>query len=90
MGSIMRAPEPDYTVTIPLNGRTLQQYDCIVLLCDWKESIATLFIYEDESWLEVVDTTPSISVSDDSIIIDVGYEPGSGFYACFIPSPIST
>lgn len=98
MSGIMRAPSPSYTITIPLNNRTLQNYDFVVLTglgkfgtsANENSGQSTLFIYVDGNWIKQGDINSSISVSDGNIIIRVGYDPGDGFYACFLPSPVST
>lgn len=90
MGSIMRAPDPKNSVTIPLNGRVLQENDCIVVICPDDSTKNALSVYKSGNWVEIGAQSYYYSISEDSVIIGVSFATVPyNFYACFIPSPLS-
>ena len=87
-------PRPsENSVTIPLNGRTLQVGDCIVVICPEESTKNALIVYNGVDWANVgtllydCSNTPA----NDSVNVVASYDTAIYyFYACFIPSPTST
>lgn len=92
MGSIMRKPSPINAVTIPLNGRTLQDGDCIVVICPSNSECNALAVYQEgSSWEKTGDPNYNYSTtpSGDSVRVEVTFDlVPNHYYACFLPSPI--
>lgn len=93
MGSIMRVPDPNNSVIIPLNDRVLQENDCIVVICPDDSAKNALSVYKNGDWVEICgpqydySTTPSM----DSLNVFISYTVVPHyFYACFLPSPVSS
>lgn len=91
MSNIMRAPDLMNIVTIPLNGRTLQDNDCIVVICPDDSTKNALGVYKAGNWVEIGDSDYYYSIGVDSVIVHVNltFVPHH-YYACFLPSPVSS
>lgn len=90
MSSIMRVPSRHFTVVISLNGRTLQNNDCIAIVCPDNSAQNTLAVYQAENWIEIRNVGYSYLISGDRVIVSIMTDGNSNFYACFLPSPVSS
>lgn len=90
MSSIMRAPSRYLIVVIPLNGRTLQNNDCIVIVCPNNSAQNALAVYSAGSWTHIGNTGYSYSTSGDYVYVRIIQDGSSDFHACFLPSPVSS
>lgn len=91
MGSIMRLPSPINEVTVPLNGKVLQDNDCIVVVCPEDSTKSAMGVYNNENWIKIGELYGYfVTPSGDGVTVDTLYDNVPyHFYACFLPSPTS-
>lgn len=87
MENIMRAPNPSHNIRIPLNGRTLQNYDCITIICPNNSAQNALAVYQAGNWTTIGHSGYAYVIIEDVLVISTGNI--NTCYACFLPSPIS-
>lgn len=86
----MRAPSRSLIAVISLNGRTLQNNDCIVVVCPDNSAQNSLAVYQDGRWTEIGNAGYSYSTSGDYVYVRILRDGKRDFHACFLPSPVSS
>lgn len=87
MSNIMRAPTPKHNITIPLNGRALQNFDCIAIICPEVPAQNALLVYQAGNWTPIGCDEYTYTTSENVLVIYTGSI--NTYYACFLPSPTS-